>query len=400
MPTCAATRNFHSVRRSGALRRALRRLLFAAATATIAVAGPAPAAPAAPKGGPLVRVEAADFGVLPDGTVVQRFTLRNRHGLVAKVMNYGAILTELHAPDRTGRLANVVVGSDTFADYAKGYPAAAAVIGRFANRIAGARFTLDGVEYRLAANNAPNHLHGGKQNFAKVAWQAAVQPARENGAAVQFTYLSKDGEEGYPGNLTVTVTYTLTDDNALRLDYEAVTDRPTVVNLTNHAYFNLAGSGDVLGHELWLAADRYTPTNDQLIPTGEIAPVQGTPLDFTTPTLLGARIAQLKPRPNGYDHNFVLPAVSGTPRLFARVVEPKSGRVMEAATTEPGVQLYTANHFRSVTGTGGAVFGPHGGFCLETQHFPDSPNQPGFPSTVLRPGQTFRSTTIFKFTAK
>lgn len=345
----------------------------------------------------LVRVEQAVFGTLPDGAAVPLFTLRNARGVVVKIMAWGATITELHVPDRAGRLTNVVLGSDNLEAYLKGHPAAASVIGRFANRIAGARFTLDGVEYKLAANNGPNHIHGGLRNFARVLWQGRPVPAGPRAAAVQFTYHSPDGEEGYPGNLKVSVTYTLTDDNELRLDYEASTDKPTPVNLTNHAYFNLAGAGDALGHELWLDADYYTPTDQQLIPTGEVAPVKGTPLDFTTPTPLGARIEQLKPRPGGYDHNYVLKTDGKTPKLFARAVEPQTGRVMEALTTEPGVQLYTGNHIRSFTGSGGAVFGRHAGFCLETQHYPDSPNKPQFPSCTLRPGQLFRSSTIFRF---
>ncbi len=346
------------------------------------------------------RIEEKEFGKTTDGTAVKLFALRNASGMVAKVMSYGAILTELQVPDRSGGLTNVVLGADNWEQYLRGFPASAAVIGRVANRIAKARFTLDGVEYRLAANSGPNHIHGGRKGFAQVVWQGKALPVRQHEVAVQFTYLSKDGEEGYPGNLKVTVTYTLTDDNQLRIDYEATSDKATPVNLTNHGYFNLGGSGDVLGHELWLAADRYTPADDQLIPTGEIASVKGTPLDFTTPTPIGARIAQLKPRPGGYDHNYVLKNDGQTLTPFARVREPGSGRIMEVATTEPGVQLYTGNHLRSLIGAGGATFGNHGGFCLETQHFPDSVNRPDFPSTILRPGQTFKSTTAFKFSAK
>ena len=299
-----------------------------------------------------------------------------------------------------GHFTNVVLGAETLESYLNGFPAAASIIGRFANRIAKGRFTLDGVEYKLAINNGPNHLHGGSKNFSKVLWQATPLRTGSHEAAVQFSYLSKDGEEGYPGNLAVTVTYTLTDDNELRIDYEAKTDKATVVNLTNHAYFNLAGAGDALSHELWLAAERYTVPDAGLIPTGEIASVKGTPLDFTTPTGIGARFVQLDPKLNGYDHNYVLNTDGKTPKLIARASEPKSGRAMEVFTTEPGVQLYTGNHLKGLTGTGGATFGHHAGFCLETQHYPDSPNQPAFPSTVVRPGQPFQSTTVFKFAAK
>jgi aldose 1-epimerase len=334
------------------------------------------------------RVEEQEFGKTQEGAVVKLFTLRNAKGMSVKVMTYGAIITEIKVPDRHGALTNVVLGAGDFDSYRKGFPASAAVIGRFANRIAKARFTLDGVEYKLAANNGPNHLHGGPKGFAQVVWQSEALPAGQNDAAVRFTYLSRDGEEGYPGNLAVKVTYTLTDDNALRIDYEATTDKTTPVNLTNHAYFNLAGSGDVLDHELWLAAERYTPADDQLIPTGEIASVKGTPLDFTTPTRIGARIDQLKPKPGGYDHNFVLNSDGKSLVLAARVSEPKSGRAMEVRTTEPGVQLYTGNHLK------------HGGFCLETQHYPDSVNRPNFPSPILRPGQSFKSTTTFAFSVK
>src|SRR6266567_3143678 len=320
-------------------------------------------------GAAVQRLEESAFGKGPDGTAVTLFTLRNSSGMTAKVMTYGAILTELRVPDRRGATTNVVLGAETLEQYLKGFPAAAAIIGRVANRIAKARFSLDGVEYHLSANNGANHLHG---TFSKVAWQAKAMPPGEHEAAVQLTYLSKDGEEGYPGNLNVKVTYTLTDDNELRIDYEAVTDRATPVNLTSHAYFNLRGHGDVLDHELWLAAARYTPTDEELIPTGQIASVKGTPLDFTTPTRIGSRIEQLKPKPGGYDHNFVINNGGKSLALTARVVEPKSGRVMEVRTTEPGVQLYTGNHLN------------HGGLCLETQHYPDSVHQPEFPSTILR----------------
>jgi aldose 1-epimerase len=270
------------------------------------------------------------------------------------------------------------------AGYLRGAPAAS-VIGRVANRIAGAQFSLDGKEYTLAANNGSNHIHGGRVGFAQRVWQALPQAATEDRASVVFLYHSPDGEEGYPGNLTVRVTYTLTDANELRLDYEATSDQATPVNLTNHAYFNLAGYGDVLDHDLWLSAASYTVADDALIPTGEIRTVAGTPLDFTTATAVGDRIDALRPRPNGYDHNFVLDQADGTLREIARVREPDSGRHMTVWTTEPGVQLYTGNHLR------------HAGLCLETQHYPDSIHRPEFPSTVLRPGETWRSTTVFAF---
>jgi len=332
------------------------------------------------------RMAETEFGKMPDGTAVKQFTLHNAKGMVAKIISYGATITELQAADRNGALTNVVLGAATLEEYLKGVNAAS-VIGRVANRIAKARFTLDGLEYHLAANNGPNHLHGGRVGYAKVVWEAKALPPRNGEGSIQLTYQSKDGEEGYPGNLHVQVTYTLTDDNELRIEYEAKTDRATPVNLTNHAYFNLAGQGDVLDHELWLAADRYTPADEELIPTGQIAEVKGTPLDFTKPARIGARIEQLKPKPGGYDHNFVINNGGKSLVLAARVAEPKSGRVMEVRTTEPGVQLYTGNHLK------------HGALCLETQHFPDSVNQPKFPSTILRPGQTFSSATVFAFSA-
>ncbi len=344
------------------------------------------------------RLEEKPFGQMPDGRTVTLFTLRNGQGMTAKIMTFGATLTELQVPDRNGALTNVVLGADNLEQYLKGFPASAAVIGRVANRIAKARFILDSVEYKLAANNGPNHIHGGRKNFSQVLWEAKAPQIGEHESSVTLTYLSKDGEEGYPGNLKVSVTYTLTDKNELRIDYEATTDKATPVNLTNHAYFNLAGSGQIHDHELWLAADRYTVADDQLIPTGEVLGVKGTPLDFTKPTPIGARIDQFKPKLNGYDHNFVLNGDSKSLLLAARVTEPKSGRVLEMRTTQPAVQLYTANHLNGKqTGVGGVAYPLHGGFCLETQHYPDSVNQPGFPTTILRPGQTFKTATLFAF---
>jgi aldose 1-epimerase len=326
--------------------------------------------------------------------------LRNTHGMVARIITYGAILTELQAPDRTGALTNVVLGADRFDVYLRGFPASAAIIGRYANRIAKARFSLHGVEYKLAANNGPNHIHGGNRGFAQVVWMAKALPVGDHSAAVELSYASKDGEEGYPGNLHATITYTLTDDNELRLDYTGTTDKATPINLTSHAYFNLAGFGDVLGHRLWLAANKYTLVDGQLIPTGEMASVKDTPLDFTTPALIGARIAQLKPSFGGYDHNYVLDNERQALVLAARVTEPDSGRIMELRTTQPGVQLYTANHLGGRGGPGQPGYPKYGAFCLETQHYPDSVHRPSFPSTILEPGETFRSTTVFSFSAK
>jgi aldose 1-epimerase len=308
-------------------------------------------------------------------------------------------MTELWAPDRDGKTADVVLGADSLTAYVRGGTPAANIIGRVANRISGARFTLDGTEYRLTANNGTNQIHGGRRGFSSVVWDAKPLPAANDRAGVEFSYLSKDGEEGYPGNLTATVTYTLTDNNELQLDYAATTDKATPVNLTSHAYFNLAGGGDILAHELWVAASRYTVADDQLIPTGEIVPVKGTPLDFTAATPIGQRMEQVKMTPSGYDHNFVLDHEPGALALCARVRDPKSGRVMEVWTTEPGVQIYTSNHVRQFTGIGGAMYGKHPAVCLETQHYPDSVNHTNFPSTIVRPGKAFKSTTCFKFSA-
>jgi len=349
----------------------------------------------------MMSLEEKVFGRTPDGTSVKIYTLRNPHGVVVKVIEYGALVTELHAPDRAGKAGDVVLGFDNLDRYVKGHPFFGAIAGRVANRIASGRFTLDGKEYTLAKNNGPNHLHGGLKGFDKKVWKSKPLPATDHEVGVELSCFSPDGEEGYPGNLEVTVTYTLTDKSELRIDYRAKTDKATPVNLTNHSYFNLAGSGDVLGHELWLAAEQYTPTDEGLIPTGEIKSVKGTPLDFTKPTAMGARIDQTGLKPAGYDHNFVLSSGGKSLALAARVYEPKSGRVMEVLTTEPGVQLYTANGLDgSITGVGGVTYPRHGGFCLETQHFPDSINKPNFPSVVLRPGETFKSATVYKFSTK
>jgi aldose 1-epimerase len=347
-----------------------------------------------------MKLEVQDWGKTPDGTTVKLFTLTNSKGMVARIMTYGAALTELHVPDRNGKVHNVVLGFDHFDAYFKGHPFFGVTAGRVANRIAKARFTLDGREYLLAANNGQNHLHGGIQGFDKVLWQGkTLSTGRET--AVEFSYLSKDGEEGYPGNLSVTVTYTLTEDNELRIDYRATTDKATPVNLTNHRYSHLAGSGDILGHELTIHADRYTPIDAELIPTGEIASVNGTPLDFTKLMPVGARIDKLRAGPGGYDHNYVLNSRGGTLALAARVYEPGTGRVMDVFTTEPGIQLYTGNFLDGkLSGHGGAIYSQHAGLCLETQHFPDAVHHPHFPSTILRPGETYKSTTTYQFGIK
>lgn len=345
-------------------------------------------------------VEKSNFGTLEDGTVIEAFTLRNARGAMAKVITYGATLTELWVPDKNGKLGDVVFGFDGLKGYLGSHPYFGSTVGRYANRIAKGKFTLDGKEYTLAINNGPNSLHGGKIGFDRRVWKA--EPLREpSAAAVRFTYLSPDGEENYPGNLSVSVTYTLTDENALKLDYSAKTGKATPVNLTNHSYFNLAGSGgDILGNVLYLNADRFTPVDSTLIPTGEIRPVKGTPLDFTKPTPIGAHIAEIKDI-GGYDHNFVINGEPGKLRLAARVSEPTSGRQMEVWTTEPGVQFYSSIGLDgTIVGKGGITYKKYGALCLETQHYPDSPNHPNFPSTIVRPGESFHSETIYKFSAK
>jgi len=362
----------------------------------------APACRTQKEDGVSIRKEA--FGVTPEGEQVDLYTLTNAHGLRVRITNYGGIVVSLEVPDRRGRQADVVLGYDRLEDYLRENPYFGALIGRYANRIARGRFVLDGVEYHLATNDGPNHLHGGIKGFDKVVWQA--QPLRRADAVgLKLSYLSPDGEEGYPGNLQVTVRYYLTNDDALRIEYEAQTDKATPVNLTHHSYFNLAGSGngDILQHELMINADRFTPVDEHLIPTGELRPVAGTPFDFRTPTPIGARIDQDDQQLHfgrGYDHNWVLNDYDGSLRLVARVREPDSGRVMEVYTTEPGLQFYSGNFLDSSNvGKGGKVYRHRYGFCLEAQHFPDSPNKPQFPSVILRPGRKYTQVTVYKFSA-
>jgi len=375
------------------------RTSFAFALAALALSGVSCATKDRTEGKTMTRLQEQDWGNA-GGKTVKLFTLTNRKGTIVKVTNYGLTLTDIQTADRDGKLGHVALGFDNLESYLKGHPFFGCIAGRVANRIAKGKFTLDGKEYTLAINNGPNHLHGGKKGFDKVVWDAKPLPATDREQAIEFHYLSADGEEGYPGNLDVTVIYALTDDNEIRIEYRATTDKATPVNLTNHSYFNLAGSGDTLGTEIFIAADRYTPADKTLIPTGELAPVQGTPLDFTKPTTMGARIDQLKAFPGGYDHNFVLNSGGGKLSLAARAYEPKTGRVLEVFTTEPGVQLYNGIGLGSEVVHGGQRVVKYGGFCLETQHFPDAINQPKFPSVVLRPGQTYQTTTVFKFAAK
>jgi aldose 1-epimerase len=362
-----------------------------------------PADEPAKGGGKMKAIVHNSFGKTKDGKKVDLFELTNANGVTAKIINYGGIITELHVPDRDGKLDDVVLGFDNLESYLAGHPHFGAITGRVANRIAKGKFTLDGKEYRLAVNNGPNSLHGGLKGFDKVVWQYTAPVVTSDTMAVQLTYVSPDGEEGYPGNLTTAVTYSLTNQNELRIDYKATTDKPTPVNLTNHSYFNLAGpqSGDILDHELELEADEYTPADDTQIPTGEIRSVKGTPLDFTKPATIGSRIGKITDKTGGYDHNFVLRSKGKKLALAARVFEPKTGRVMEMYTTEPGVQLYTANSLDGkLKGKGGVAYQKHGAFCLEAQHFPDSVNHPDFPSVILRPGETYTQTTVYKFFAK
>jgi aldose 1-epimerase len=346
-----------------------------------------------------VHVEKAAFGQTAEGTAIESYTIYNSQGATAKLITYGATVAELHVPDKDGKMGDVVLGFDNLGGYLGPHPHFGGAIGRYGNRIAKGKFTLDGQEYQLAINNPPNSLHGGPTGFDRRVWKGEPLQLKD-GAAVRFTYLSTDGEENFPGNLTVSVTYTLTNTNEFRLEYSAETDKDTIVNLTNHSYFNLAGSGDVLKHVLYLNADKYTPVDSTLIPTGEIASVANTPLDFRKPTAIGAHIGEIKDI-GGYDHNYVLNGPEGKLRIAARVTEPTSGRQMEVWTTEPGVQFYSAIGLNgSITGKGGIAYPKYGALCLETQHYPDSPNRPNFPSTVLKPGTKFHSETIYKFSAK
>jgi aldose 1-epimerase len=368
-------------------------MVFPALT-SLATGSAAAAAPAE-----TVRCERRVFGRMPEGAEINLYTLTAPGGVKAMVMDLGATLTELWVPDAAGRSANVVLGFDRLESYLSRPSYLGATIGRVANRIAGSKFTLDGKTYALNANNGVvNHLHGGLRGFDKLAWQSRVLPATATEAGVEFTLLSPDGDEHYPGNLPVTVRYTLTADGVLRIDYSATTDRPTPVNLTNHSFFNLAGSGDILGHQLTVDAARYTPVDAVKIPTGELAPVAGTDFDFTTPHRIGERMGRAGDLSAGYDHNYVLNGTAGQLNFCARLADLKSGRVMEVWTTEPGVQLNTGNGFDGrFTGSNGQPIKLHAGCALETQHFPDSVNRPQFPSTILRPGTTFHSTTEFRF---
>ncbi|MEM7034176.1 MAG: aldose epimerase family protein [Chloroflexota bacterium] len=346
-------------------------------------------------------IEKEAFGHLPDGTFVDLFTLTNTQGVQVKITNYGCIIQAILVPDRTGNVADIALGFDTLAEYVADNPFFGCVAGRYANRIANGQFTLDGVLYNLAQNDGQNHLHGGDIGFDKVVWNAEIGGG--DTPSLRLTHISADGEEGYPGKLSVVVSYTLTDDNELRIDYEATTDKTTVINLTNHNYFNLAGEGSVLDHEVQLQADHFTPVDETLIPTGELRPVQGTPMDFTTATSIGARIAQADGQlqfGGGYDHNWVLNSQDGSLALAAQVTDPNSGRGLDVYTTQPGVQFYTSNMLPDTAGKAGQGYQQRSGFCLETQHYPDSPNKPHFPSVILRPGESYNETTVFKFTVR
>jgi len=349
------------------------------------------------------------FGKMPDNKDVYLYTLKNKHGMEAKITNYGGIVVSLLVPDRNGKFDDIVLGYDSLAQYiTSNGPYFGALIGRYGNRIGKGKFTLNGKEYQLATNNGPNHLHGGLRGFDKVVWDVD-EAASADGRKLALKYVSKDGEEGYPGTLSVKVSYSLTEDNALRIGYSATTDRPTVLNLTHHSYFNLAGAGngDILAHELTINADKFTPIDDGLIPTAELREVNGTPMDFRSSTTIGAPINEKDKQliyGKGYDHNWVLNRTAGSATDFiaaAKVYEKTSGRVMEVWTTEPGLQFYCGNFLDGTNiGKGGKKYDYRYGFCLETQHFPDSPNKPEFPSTVINPGMEFKSTTAYSFSIR
>ena len=342
------------------------------------------------------------FGKTDDGKQADLYTLTNKNGMQAAITNFGATLVSLKVADKSGKLGDVVAGYDDVQGYAKGTYFFGATIGRYGNRIGGAQFKLDGNTYKLAANNGPNSLHGGPKGFHKVMWDAK-DVSKPDYPAVQFTYLSKDGEEGFPGNLNTIVTYTLTPKNELKIDYKATTDKDTVVNLTNHSYFNLAGTGDILKHEVVIHASKTTPVDRGLIPTGELKDVKGTPFDFTTPHAVGERIGQDDQQlkyGGGYDHNWVLDKKDAELKLAVEIYEPTTGRVLDISTTEPGMQFYSGNFLDGVKGKNGAVHPYRSAFCFEPQHFPDSPNKPSFPSTELKPGKEYRSTTVYKFSTR
>ena len=355
----------------------------------------------APPPPPVQAIVRSDWGKLPDGTPLALYTLRNKQGMEIRVSNYGGIITHWMAPDRSGKLADIVLGYDSIGGYLKETPYFGAIVGRYGNRIAKGKFSLEGKIYKLAINNIGNHLHGGLKGFDKVVWQ--VEPL-DSAQTLRLTYRSRDGEEGYPGNLDVTVLYKLTDDNTLHISYEARTDQPTVVNLTQHTYFNLTGGvkSDILAHEVMLNADRFVPVDKTLIPTGELRPVKGTVFDFTQPTAVGQRINDPKDEQikfgGGYDHCWVLnkTAAAGL-QSAATVYEPTSGRTLEVLTTEPAVQFYAGNFLDGkITGKNGVVYQKRYGLCLETEHYPDSPNQPAFPTTVLRPGEVYKTETVYR----
>ena len=347
----------------------------------------------------------SNFGQTENGISVELYTLTNNQGMQASITNYGATLVSLIVPDRFGRLNDVTLGFESLEAYQQGSYFFGCIVGRYANRIAGGKFTLLDKTYLLEQNEGSNHLHGGSNGFDKAVWQAET---RNNGPApvLILKQLSRDGDGGYPGNLSVTVVYCLTDANELKIDYDAQTDHPTVINLTHHAYYNLvgAGAGDITGHRMTIFADHFTPVDRRLIPTGELRPVADTPMDFRQPVEIGGRIAAEDEQlvlAHGYDHNWVLNKEEGVLDLAARVTEPRSGRIMEVYTTEPGIQFYTGNFLDDrITGKAGQIYSRRGGFCLETQHFPNSPNQPEFPTTILNPGNTYRQKTIYRFLAR
>jgi len=341
------------------------------------------------------------FATTPDDQQVDIYTLSNTNGLKAEIITYGGTIKSLYVPDKNGNLADIVLGYDNLDEYINGNTYFGCIIGRYGNRIANGKFTLDDTEYTLATNDGPHHLHGGIKGFDKVVWNAKVIDAGGS-EALKLTYTSPDGEEGYPGNLTCTVTYTLTNANELKIQYHATTDKATLINMTNHSYFNLAGfdSGDILSHELEMTADNYLPADETLMPTGEIKSVKETPMDFTKQSVIGSRIAQAGGDPVGYDHCYVLNSPDGSLTKAACVYEPNTGRIMNVYTTEPGMQFYTGNFLDGSSKGKGVTYNKHAGLCLETQHYPNSPNMESFPSAVLRPGETYSTTTVHEFTLK